>query len=110
MDTWLGDSRTGGCTTHQECFRRRWGASKLGYQRSGSVDLIIIGRKYYQIEEVVVSGESLTPELVYSLLLMSIAGVSAWWSRYIIENVIALRIAVFVGLSTSIFMLINIPG
>ena len=93
------------------CIRdRRWGASKLRYQRSGSVDFFIIDRKYYQIEEVVVSGESLTPELVYSLLLMSIAGVSAWWSRYIIENIIALRIAVFVGLSSSIFMVINIPG
>jgi len=57
-----------------------------------------------------VSGESLTPELVYSLLLMSIAGVSAWWSRYIIENIVALRIAVFVGVSASIFMLINISG
>ena len=56
------------------------------------------------------SSESLTPELVYSLLLMSIAGVSAWWSRYIIENIIALRISVFVGVSASIFMLINIPG
>ena len=56
------------------------------------------------------SGESLTPELVYSLLLMSIAGVSAWWSRYIIGNIIALRIAVFVGVSSSIFMLINISG
>ena len=56
------------------------------------------------------SGESLTPELVYSLLLMSIAGVSAWWSRYIIENIVALRIAVFVGVSSSIFMLIKIPG
>ena len=56
------------------------------------------------------SGESLTPELVYSLLLMSIAGVSAWWSRYIIENIVALRIAVFVGVSASIFMLINISG
>jgi len=57
-----------------------------------------------------VSGESLTPELVYSLLLMSISGVSAWWSRYIIENIVALRIAVFVGVSSSIFMLINISG
>ena len=56
------------------------------------------------------SGESLTPELVYSLLLMSIAGVSAWWSRYIIKNIVALRIAVFVGVSSSIFMLINISG
>ncbi len=56
------------------------------------------------------SGESLTPELVYSLLLMSVAGVSAWWFRYIIENIIALRISVFVGVSASIFMLINIPG
>jgi len=58
----------------------------------------------------VVSGETLTPELVYSLLLMSIAGVTAWWSRYIIENIIALRIAVFVGVSSSILMLINILG
>ena len=110
MDTWLGDSGTGGGTTHQECFRRRWRASKLRNQRSCSVDFIIIDTKYYQIEEVVVSGESLTPELVYSLLLMSIAGVSAWWSRYIIENIVALRIAVFVGVSSSIFMLINISG
>ena len=56
------------------------------------------------------SGETLTPEIAYSLLLMSIAGVSAWWSRYIIENIVALRIAVLVGISSSIFMLINIPG
>ena len=56
------------------------------------------------------SGETLTPELVYSLLLMSIAGVTAWWSRYIIENIVALRIAVFVGVSSSILMLINILG
>ena len=56
------------------------------------------------------SGESLTPELVYSLLLMSIDGVSAWWSRYIIENIVALRIAVLVGVSSSLFMLINISG
>ena len=56
------------------------------------------------------SGETLTPELVYSLLLMSIAGVTAWWSRYIIENIIVLRIAVFVGVSSSILMLINILG
>ena len=56
------------------------------------------------------SGESLTPELVYSLLLMSISGVSAWWSRYIIENIVALKIAVFVGVSSSIFMVINISG
>ena len=56
------------------------------------------------------SGETLTPEIVYSLLLMSIAGVSAWWSRYIIKNIVALRIAVLVGISSSIFMLINIPG
>ncbi len=108
MDTWLGDSRTGGCTTHQECFRRRWGASKLRYQRPDFVAFIIIDRKYYQIEEVVVSGESLTPDMVYSLLLMSIAGVSAWWSRYVIQNIVALRIAVFIGVSTSIYMLINI--
>ncbi len=56
------------------------------------------------------SGESLSAELVYSLLLMSIAGVAAWWSRYIIENIVALRIAVFVGVSSSIFMIINFPG
>ena len=56
------------------------------------------------------SGETLTPEVVYSLLLMSIAGVSAWWSRYIMENIVALRISVFVGVSSSIFMLINIQG
>ena len=56
------------------------------------------------------SGETLTPEVVYSLLLMSIAGVSAWWSRYIMENIVALRISVLVGVSSSIFMLINIEG
>ena len=56
------------------------------------------------------SGETLTPELVYSLLVMSIAGVSAWRSRYIIENIVALRIAVFVGVSSSIFMIMNSPG
>ena len=56
------------------------------------------------------SGESLTPVLVYSLMLMSIAGVSAWWSRYVIENIVALRIAVFVGVSSSIFMILNFPG
>ena len=56
------------------------------------------------------SGETLTPEVVYSLLLMSIAGVSAWWSRYIMENIVALRILVVVGVSSSIFMLINIQG
>ena len=56
------------------------------------------------------SGETLTPEVVYSLLLMSIAGVSAWWSRYVIDNIVALRIAVFIGVSSSIFMLINIQG
>ncbi|HIH66965.1 MAG TPA: hypothetical protein HA305_01105 [Candidatus Thalassarchaeaceae archaeon] len=56
------------------------------------------------------SGETLTPEVVYSLLLMSIAGVSAWWSRYIIENIVALRIAVFIGVSSSIFLLMNIQG
>jgi len=57
-----------------------------------------------------VSGESLSAELVYSLLLMSIAGVAAWWSRYIIENIVALRISVLVGVSSSIFMAINFPG
>ena len=56
------------------------------------------------------SGETLTPEVVYSLLLMSIAGVSAWWSRYIIENIVALRIAVFIGVSSSIFLLMYIQG
>ena len=56
------------------------------------------------------SGETLTPEVVYSLLLMSIAGVSAWWFRYILENIVALRIAVFVGVSSSIFLLMNIQG
>ena len=56
------------------------------------------------------SGETLTPEVVYSLLLMSIAGVSAWWSRYVIENIVALRIAVFIGVSSSILLLMNIQG
>ena len=56
------------------------------------------------------SGESLTPEIVFSLLMMSIAGVSSWWSRHIIENLAALRISVFVGISFAIFMLINISG
>ena len=56
------------------------------------------------------SGETLTPEVVYSLLLMSIAGVSAWWSRYIMKNIVALRISVLIGVSSSIFMLINIQG
>ena len=56
------------------------------------------------------SGETLTPEVVYSLLLMSIAGVSAWWSRYIMENIVALRIAVFIGVSSSILLLMNIKG
>ena len=56
------------------------------------------------------SGETLTPEVVYSLLLMSIAGVSTWWSRYIMKNIVALRISVLVGVSSSIFMLINIQG
>ena len=53
------------------------------------------------------SGESLTLELVFSLLLESIAGVSA---RYITENIVALRNAIFLGVSSSIIMLINIPG
>lgn len=44
------------------------------------------------------SGESLTLDLVFSLLLESIAGVSAYWSRYITENIVALGNAVFVGL------------
>jgi len=57
-----------------------------------------------------VSGESLTPEIVFSLFMMSIAGVSSWWSRYIIKNMAVLRISVFVGISFSIFMLINISG
>jgi len=57
-----------------------------------------------------VSGESLTPEIVFSLLMMSIAGVSSWWSRHIVENLAALRISVFVGISFAIFMLINISG
>ena len=56
------------------------------------------------------SGETLTSELVYSLLVMSIADVSARWSRYIIENIVALRIAVFVGVSFSIFMIMDSPG
>ena len=56
------------------------------------------------------SGETLTPELVYSLMVMSIAGVSAWWSRYIIKNIVALRIAVFVGVLSSTFMIINSLG
>ena len=56
------------------------------------------------------SGESLTSELVYSLLVMSIADVSFWWSRYIIENIVALRIAVFVGVSFSIFMIMDSLG
>ena len=56
------------------------------------------------------SGESLTLELVFSLLLESIAGVSAYCSRYIIGNIDALRNAVFVGFSSSIILLINIPG
>ena len=56
------------------------------------------------------SGETLTSELVYSLLVMSIADVSAWWSRYIIENFIALRIAVLNGVSFSIFMIMDSTG
>ena len=56
------------------------------------------------------SGESLTPEIVFSLLVMSISGVSAWWFRNIIENKAALRISVFVGISSALFMLINISG
>ena len=56
------------------------------------------------------SGESLTLDLVFSLLLESIAGVSAYWSRYITENIVASRNAVFVGFSSSMIMLINIPG
>ena len=54
------------------------------------------------------SGESLTPEIVFSLLMMSIAGVSSWWSRHIIENLAALRISVFVGISFAIFMLLKL--
>ena len=56
------------------------------------------------------SGETLTSELVYSPLVMSIADVSAWWSRYIVENIVALRIAVFVGVSFSTFMIMDSPG
>ena len=56
------------------------------------------------------SGETLTPELVYSLLVISFSCVSAWWSRYIIENIVALRIAVFVGVSFSLFMIMDSPG
>ena len=56
------------------------------------------------------SGETLTSELVYSLLVMSIADVSAWWSRYIVENIVALRIAVFIGVSFSTFMIMDSPG
>ena len=54
------------------------------------------------------SGESLTMEIVYSLLLMSFSGVSAWWSKYIIRNITAVRISVFVGVSTAVFMMIHI--
>ena len=56
------------------------------------------------------SGETLTSELVYSLLVMSIADVSAWWSRYITENFVALRIAVLNGVSFSIFMIMDSTG
>ena len=82
---------------------------ELRYQRSRSVDFIIIDRKYYKIEEVVLAGETLTPGLVYSLLLMSIAGVSSWWFRYIMRNDVATRIAVL-GVSSAIFMLTKIQG
>ena len=54
------------------------------------------------------SGESLTTEIVYSLLLMSFSGVSAWWSKYIIRNITAVRVSVFVGVSSAIVMMIHI--
>ena len=54
------------------------------------------------------SGESLTMEIVYSLLLMSFSGVSAWWSKYIIRNITAVRVSVFVGVSSAVVMMIHI--
>ncbi len=52
--------------------------------------------------------ETLTSEIVYSLLLMSLSGLSACWARYILENKTVVRVSAAVGVTSAIFMILMI--
>ena len=46
----------------------------------------------------------LTDELIIALTIMSISGVAAWWSRNILEDINKVRIFVFFGVITAIWL------
>ena len=46
----------------------------------------------------------LNDELIIALTIMSISGVAAWWSRYILEDIYKVRVFVFFGVIASIWL------
>ncbi len=52
--------------------------------------------------------DSLSPESVYSLLVMSLCGVSAWWAKNILNDKTMLRIFALIGSSAALYMIITI--
>ena len=46
----------------------------------------------------------LTDGLIIALTIMSISGVAAWWSRNILEDVNKLRVFVFFGVISAIWL------
>jgi len=51
-----------------------------------------------------VSSLVLNDELIIALTIMSISGVAAWWSRYILEDIYKVRVFVFFGVIASIWL------
>ena len=46
----------------------------------------------------------LTDGLIIALTIMSISGVAAWWSRNILEDINKLRVFVFFGVISAIWL------
>lgn len=51
---------------------------------------------------------ALTPQLVFSLMAMSLSGVSAWWSRNILNDSTKVRFFALVGSISALYLVLSL--
>ena len=54
------------------------------------------------------TAETLSAQALFSLTVMSLCGVSAWWANNILNDIAKVRILVVIGITSAIYMVLSL--
>jgi len=52
--------------------------------------------------------EVLSPQVIFSLMVMSLCGVSAWWAKNILDDIFKVRIAAVAGCIAATILVLSL--